>query len=183
MEDVKRNSKKSKTVNYSPKKDNSLLFIILAILSLFIGLILIIEFYSITIISFYTITRFLVGFALFGFLIPLKYYQKWFQFIKYEMIIFNVIGVAPLFTAIFLLINFTIPLSTTTEDFKIEKFYFDNGQFKGVILDNHLFSKEPRIVEFQNINPNSIKHKGILRLTLSKGLFGFEVVKYRKIID
>jgi hypothetical protein len=183
MSIIKSSTKKSKSSNYSPKKDKSLLFTTLAVLGLFVGLLLILSLYSVTLISFYTITKLLVGFAISGFLIPLKYYQKWFNFIKYEMIVFNVIGVSPFFTAILLLLNFLIPLSTIVQDYKIDKIYFDDGKFMGVVLENNTYANEERIVEFSDRNPNSVKYKSFLRLTLNKGIFGFEVVSERELIN
>ena len=99
------------------------------------------------------------------------------------MIIFNAIGVAPSFTGLLLLFNFMFPLNTTIENYNIEKLYFDEGAFMGVVLENNIFAKEKRIVGFPDENPNVIKHKKILRLTLNKGLFGFVVVRSRDLID
>ena len=183
MQTIKKYTKKRNPENYSPKKDKSLLFITLAVLGLFVGVLLIIGLYSITIISFYTITKLLVGFAILGFLIPLKYYHKWFHFIKYEMIIFNIIGIAPFLTGLLLLLNFTIPLNTTITDYKIEKIYFDDSQSMVVVLESKIFSEEQRIVESSNKSPIKINGKNTLRLTLSKGLFGFDVVEGRELIN
>ena len=183
MQTLEKHTKKSKSSNYRPEKDKSLLFITLAVLGLFVGLFLTIGLYSITIISFYNVFKFLVGFAIAGFLIPLKYYQKWFHFIKYEMIIFNVIGVGPLFTGLLLLLNFIFSLNTTTTDYKIEKIYFDEGQFIGVVLENNAFANEYRVVDFSDKPPIEIKHHRTLRLTIAKGLFGFEVISDRELIN
>tara|TARA_B100000809_G_C15137682_1_gene531440 strand:- start:1485 stop:2036 length:552 start_codon:yes stop_codon:yes gene_type:complete len=183
MQTIKKHTKKRNPENYSPKKDKSLLFITLAVLGLFVGVLLILGLYSITIISFYTITKLLVGFAILGFLIPLKYYHKWFHFIKYEMIIFNIIGIAPFLTGLLLLLNFTIPLNTTTTDYKIEKIYFDDSQSMVVVLENKIFSEEQRIVESSNKSAIKINGKNALRLTLSKGLFGLDVVNDRELVN
>jgi len=183
VQTLKKHTKKDKSSNYRPEKDKSLLFISLAVLGLFVGALLILGLYSITIISFYTISKLLVGFAIAGFLIPLKYYNKWFHFIKYEMIIFNIIGVAPLFTALLFVLNFIIPLSTTTQDYKIEDIYFEAGEFMGVVLENNAFANEDRIVGFSGKNPIGIKRHKTLRLTLSKGIFGFEVVTNRELVN
>jgi len=178
---IQKRNTKTTAGNYQQKKDKSMLFLTLAVLGLFVGLFLIIGFYSITIISFYTITKFLVGFAIAGFLIPLNYYQKWFNFIKYEMIIFNVIGVAPLFTGILLLLNFIIVLNTSTETYKIEKAYFDSGRFVGIVLENNAYADESRIIEFREKTIIEIRRYQYLEITLNKGLFGFDVVKSREL--
>ncbi|MGB0886608.1 MAG: hypothetical protein ACPGSL_00685 [Vicingaceae bacterium] len=175
----KRNTKKT-TGKYQQKKDRSMLFLTLAVLGLFVGLLLIIGFYSVTLISFYTITKFLVGFGIVGFLIPLKLYQKWLNFIKYEMIIFNIIGVAPLFTGLMLLLNFTITTHTKTETYNLEKAYFDNGRFVGIVLENNAYADEPRIVEFSDKTLIEIKRYQTLNIKLDEGIFGFDVVVNRE---
>ncbi len=180
MSNIQKPYKKKRATNYEQKKDKSMLFLTLAVLGLFVGLLLIIGFYSVTLISFYTVTKFLVGFGIVGFLIPLKLYQKWLNFIKYEMIIFNVIGIAPFFTGLILLLNFTITTVTTTETYNIEKAYFDSGRFVGIVLENNAFADESRIVEFSDKNLIEIKRYKTLSITLDKGLFGFDVVKNRE---
>ena len=52
-----------------------------------------------------------------------------------------------------------------------------------VALLNQAFSDEYKIVGFAETNPNSIKYKKALRITLSQGLFGFVVVEERELID
>lgn len=182
MNSIQKNSKGQQSGNYKPKEDKSLTFLTLAVLGLFIGLLLTIGFYSVTIISLFTLSKFIIGFAIIGFIIPLKYYQKWFQFIKYEMIIFNIIGVAPLFTGLFLLLNFTFTMSTTVEEYKIEKLYFDSGRFIGVVLEKNAHANESRIVEFTDKTAIEIKRYRALKLTIDEGLFGFEVVKDRELV-
>jgi hypothetical protein len=176
---IKKHTKTGKPNNYHKKKDKSMLFLTLAVLGLFLGLLLIIALYSVTIISFYTILKFLVGFAIVGFLIPLKYYQKWFQFIKYEMIIFNVIGVAPFMTGLILLVNFLIISESRTELHNIEKAYFDSGRFVGIVLENNAYADESRIVEFSDKSLIEIRRYKSLQITLNKGLFGFDVIEKR----
>jgi len=159
-----------------------MLFITLAVLGLFIGIFLCMGLYAITIIDFYALSKILIGFAIVGFLIPLKYYQKWFHFIKYEMIIFNIIGVAPLFTGLFLTINFLLASNPKTTTYKIEKLYYDHSRFMGVVLENNTFDDEPKIVGFPNITIREVAGKGFLKLTVAEGLFGFEAIKNRTLI-
>mgnify|MGYP007014083540 FL=1 len=180
MSSIQKRHKNKQTENYEVKKDKSMLFLTLAVLGFFVGLLLTIVLYSITIISFYNVIRFLVGFAIVGFLIPLKYYQKWFQFIKYEMIIFNVMGVAPFLTGLMLLLNFMITLNSSTTTHKIEKAYFDSGRFVGIVLENNAYAKEDRIVEFSDKSLIEIKRYKTLSITLNKGLFSFDVVEKRE---
>lgn len=183
MSSIQKNTTTKSSNNYQVKKDKSLLYIKLAVLGFFVGLFMIFGFYSITIISFFTLSKFIIGFSIIGFLIPLKYYQKWFQFIKYEMIIFNVIGVGPVFTGLFLLLNFTFSLSTNVKKYKIEQIYFDGGNQIGVILKDNAYSRETRIIEFPYKRITEIKHNQTLKLTLNTGIFGFQVIKNRELIN
>ena len=96
--------KKAATGNYKPKKDKSYNYIVFAVLCFFVGFGLSIAFYSYVLIDIVTLSKFIAAFAVIGFLIPLKLYRKWFDFIKYEMIIFNIIGIAPILTGLFLII-------------------------------------------------------------------------------
>ncbi|MCB0381665.1 MAG: hypothetical protein KDD24_10440, partial [Flavobacteriales bacterium] len=104
---------------YQPIKDNSKKVITIAVFAMFIGFGLIITIYPFILINFFTLTQFFVGFTVVGFLIPLKLYQKWFQFIKYEMILFNILGVGPLFTGLFLSLNLLITNNEQTINYKI----------------------------------------------------------------
>ena len=125
-------------------------------------------------------------FTVAGFLIPLKVYQKWLHFIKYETIIFNIIGVGPFLTGIFLLINFFVSTNTFTHQYRIEKVYIDGEdsyQYIGVVLEGNVFSGEPKIVELTDEEMLTIYKKKSLMLTVSEGVFGFEVIKEKKLLD
>ena len=172
--------------NYKPKKDRSLRFLTFAVFSLFIGFGFCIGFYPYTLIDLYGFSKILAVFTVFGFLIPLKYYQKWFHFIKYETIIFNFIGTGPLLTGLFFLLNFTFSSNPFVHQYKIEKMYFEGDEsYKsfGVILENNIFSGERKIVELSDISPYELMNKKYLKLTISKGLFGYDVIKERELIQ
>ncbi len=170
--------------NYKPK-DRSFKIIFISVAGFFVGFGLCVGFYYHTLIDIFELSKFMAGFAVIGFLIPLKFYKKWFHFIKYEMIIFNVLGVSPLFTGLFLLLNYTFTSGTYTHHYKIEKIYIE-GEVDitsiGVVLENNFFSHERKIVELTDIPPNEIYEKNFLKLTISKGLFGYDVIKEKILI-
>jgi len=169
---------------YSPKKDRSYRFLTLAVLAFFIGFILCFSFYSCTLISTFQLSKFFIGFTVVGFLIPLKYYQKWFHFIKYETIIFNIVGVGPFLTGLFLLLNFVFSSNPFTHQYKIEKIYFEgDGSYRSVnvILENNLFADEPKIINIDDLNPHDLEGNISLQFTIKKGLFGFDVIKGKKL--
>ena len=101
------------------------------------------------------------------------------------MIIFNILGVAPFLTGLFLLINFTFVSESYTHRYKIDKIYFEGEQgYKsvGVVLEDNFFSGERKIVELTDVPPNEIIGKQFLKITISKGIFGFEVIKEKILI-
>ncbi len=170
--------------SYQPKKDKSYNYIVMAVLCFFIGFGLTIGFYSYILIDITTLSKFIAAFAVVGFLIPLKLYRKWFHFIKYEMIIFNILGVAPILTGLFLCLNFMFVTDEFSHDYKIMDIFIDgkeNHKTIGVVLENNVFSGNDKIVKINNITPDVLMSSHY-RVTLAKGLFGFEVVKETKFI-
>lgn len=170
---------------YSPKGDRSFKIILFSVLSFFVGFGLCVGYYSYTLIDIFSLSKFLVLFAVLGFLLPLKYYRKWFHFVKYEMIIFNILGMGPFLTGLFLVLNFTFTTDSFTHEYKIERIYFEgeqNYQSMGVVLENNFFSSERKIVELTDIPPNEVMGKSLLKVTISKGLFGFDVIKEKMLI-
>ena len=172
--------------NYKPKKDKSYNYIVISILSFFIGFGLSVAFYDYTLIDIINLSKFIAAFAVVGFLIPLKLYRKWFHFIKYEMVIFNLIGVAPLLTGLFLCLNLLFSSNEYSHDYKIENIYINGEESQrtvGVILENNVFSGNDKIVEISSITPDELLYSSHFRVTLAKGLFGFDVVKERSFIS
>ena len=145
--------------DYKPTHDRSFKAMLVSILGFFIGFVLCVGYYSYTLIDILDLSKFIAAFAVIGFLIPLRLYSKWFHFVKYEMIIFNVLGAAPFLTGLFLFLNFTFVSNSYTHQYKIEKIYFEgeeNYKSMGVVLENNFFSKERKIVELTDIPPNEI---------------------------
>ena len=171
---------------YKPKGDRSFKAILVSVLGLFLGFGLCVVYYSYTLIDIFGLSKFIALFAIIGFLIPLKFYRKWFHFVKYEMIIFNLIGVAPFFTGLFLLLNFTFVSSSYTHQYRVEKIYFEGGgktyRSMGVVLENNFFSGERKVVELTNVDPSEVLDKKFLKLTISEGLFGYQVIKEKVFI-
>lgn len=170
---------------YKPISDRSFTIIFISIVGFFIGFTLCVAFYSYTLISIFELSQLMVAFAIIGFFVPLKYYRKWFHFIKYEMIIFNILGVAPFLTGLFLVLNFTFISNAHTHMYRIEKVYFEGDvHFKsmGVVLENNFFSGERKIVELTDVHPQEILNKQFLKITISEGVFGFNVIKEKVLI-
>jgi len=174
------NSTKS---SYNSKKDYSYHFLYAAVIALFLGVGMCLYLYSITLINFLQFSKILIGFTVAGFLIPLKLYERWLHFIKYETIIFNIIGVGPFFTGLFLLFNLIFSTNEFTHRYRIDKVYRngeDGYQSLGVILEDNVFSGEPKIVELTDEEFLAIYKKKSLLLTVSNGAFGFDVIKKKE---
>ena len=174
---------KNEKKQYNEEKDRSLLFLTLSVVGLFLGIGSCVGFYAYTLIDIYDFSKFIIAFTVIGFIIPLKYYQQWFHFIRYEVIIFNVIGIGPFLSGLFLCLNFLITSNTSTEKYRIEKIYM-NGNHKalGIILEEKLFSGEEKITGLNEVYHEDFLGKSYLKLTLADGLFGYQVIKEKSFI-
>jgi len=171
--------------NYQPKKDRSAIFMTITVICFFVGFGLSVIFYSLTLISIFDFSKFIAAFAVAGFLILIQFYRKWLHFIKYEVILFNIMGVAPIFSGLFLVINFMFATNTRPHDFKIEKIYFEgdeNSKVVGVVLENNEYAGERKIVELTDFNPAEFTGNPIFRVTLSDGFFGYQVINEKKMV-
>lgn len=164
---------------YAPQKDRSLTFITFSVLSFFVGFGMVIGFYGYTFISFFALSQFIVAFAVLGFLIPLKYYQKWFHFIKYEMIVFNILGVAPLLSGLFLCLNFLLSYDPKQYDFEVIGLEQTNGTVVFKLKNDRPFLPD-KAYDFSSLTYTEIVHKKTLLITIEQGVFGFEVIKNRE---
>jgi hypothetical protein len=171
---------KKATNNYKEKEDRSLLFLTLSVVGVFLGLVSSIVFYSFTLIDIYNVSKFYIAFTVIGFILPLKYYQKWFHFIKYEVIIFNLIGMGPFFSGLFLCLNFFLSTNSSTEKYKIEHLYVigeGHNSTLGIILEDNLFSGEEKITSLKDVLQEEFSGNTHLNLTLADGLFGYKVIR------
>ena len=165
---------------YQPQKDKSKKFTTLAIFGFFIGTGLIMGFFFLTFISLFSLTKFIVLFAVIGFLIPLKYYQKHFHFIKYETIIFNVLGMGPLLTGLFLSLNFLFSSNSQIANYEFNGFKTNFNTIELLILEN-----KPELPIEAFVCPPDILHHmrgNIYKITTADGLFGYGVILDREII-
>jgi hypothetical protein len=175
---------KDKT-KYKEKKDRSLLFLTLSVVGLFLGIGSCIGFYAYTLIDIYELSKFFIAFTVVGFLIPLKYYQRWFHFIKYEVIIFNVIGMGPFLSGLFLCLNFLITSNASTEKYRIQEIYtIKEGDHRalGMILEENSFSGEDKITGLKEVNPTDFLGNTHLKLTIADGLFGYRVIQEKSFL-
>lgn len=163
---------------YEPIKDRSKKYTVLSIFGFFIGTALILLLYPLILINLFTLSKILIGFTVVGFLIPLKLYSKWFHFIKYEMIIFNVLGVGPFLTALFLMLNFLFSSNPQTINYEIIG-YEKSGYGIDLKLRSEIQEINPKITYLSEVNLEEFTFAKTIDITLADGLFGFKIIKDR----
>jgi hypothetical protein len=175
---LKPDLRKNIDTPYQPIKDRSKRAITISIFGLFIGFGLIILMYPLTLINFLKLTQLFIGFSVVGFLIPLKLYQRWFHFIKYEMILFNLMGIGPFFTALFLVLNFLFSSNPQTINYEIIGFE-KSGSGIDLKLRSEIHEINPKITYLSEVNLEEFTFAKTIDITLADGLFGFKIIKDR----
>ena len=163
---------------YQPIKDRSKKVMTISIFSFFIGFALILVLYPYILINFFTLTQIYIGFTVVGFLIPLKYYRKWFHFIKYEMILFNILGAGPFLSGLFLVINFFITTNPQTINYEIIGCKI-NGNSVDLELRSEIQYINPKITSMSNVDMEGFASAKTIDITLADGIFGLKVIKDR----
>lgn len=175
---MKPDLRKNIDTPYQPIKDKSKIAITTSIFGLFIGFGLIILMYPLTLINFFKLTQLFIGFSVVGFLIPLKLYQRWFHFIKYEMILFNLMGIGPFFTALFLVLNFLFSSNPQTINYEIIGFE-KSGNGIDLKLRSEIQKINSKITHISEVDLEEFSAAKTIDITLADGFFGFKVIKDR----
>ena len=175
---MKPDLRKNIDTPYQPINDRSKRAITISIFGLFIGFGLIILMYPLTLINFLKLTQLFIGFSVVGFLIPLKWYQRWLHFIKYEMILFNLMGIGPFFTALFLVLNFLFSSNSQTINYEIIGFE-KSGNGIDLKLRSEIQEINPKITYMNEVNYEEFTFAKTIDITLADGLFGFKIMKDR----
>lgn len=172
---------------YHPAKDRSHSTITLSVIAFFVGFGLILGFYSITIITLYTLLKLLFTLCAIGLLIPRKWYTKKLQLINYEVYIVNILGVGPFLTGLFLVLNFMLPRNTSTTKHEITERLLEQTKEGKVTLyltlKNNAYNNNPKIIEFDGKSVVDATNHNYLQITTKKGLFGFDVISEKTFVD
>lgn len=147
--------------------------------SWFIGLLLLFWVYSDTNISFTEILKWFAFFSLIFTLIPYKWMVKVLPIDYTFMIVVNVMGLGPIFTSIFLIVNMIFSTGAVTESHKIEHYYNGDGFNKNqtiIRLEDSALNEMEKFRSFDPAYRGLIKESEIFTITISKGLFGYEVM-------
>ena len=145
----------------------------------FIGLIVMYVMYQKTDISF---TQTLKLFALFavGFtLIPYKWILKVVQ-IEYSLVLgINIIGIGPLFTSLFLVLNFIFASSMVSNTYEISGCERSinplENRYVVVVLTDDSYKNQSKLRRFDYVYKLDISDSDSITLTIGKGLFGYDV--------
>ncbi|MGB0390057.1 MAG: hypothetical protein ACPGRC_01145 [Salibacteraceae bacterium] len=147
--------------------------------SFFIGLIILFWVYSYTDISIFDTIKFFVFFSVFFTLIPYKWMVKIIPVDYFFMLFINIIGLGPIFTGLFLLVNLlcTGPMLTTTSEI-ITVDYGEGFNANNVVitLSNKDLSEIQKFRTFDPTKKIEIIDSKYYNYTTADGIFGFKVL-------
>lgn len=147
--------------------------------SWFVGLIALFWVYAYTDITLLETLKYQLFFSVFFTLIPYKLMVKLIPVDHIIMLLINVLGLGPLLTSSFLLLNFFMATNPTTYTATISSVKYGKG-FNAAntvikLQDNEL-DKTPKFRTFDSANRMEIIDSEYYQYTISQGLFGFDVL-------
>lgn len=129
-----------------------------------------------------------VFFVVVGFLIPLRYYQRWLKISKIEATLFLMVGVGPLLFSLFLGANKFITTETKQYKCAITKAYVDpkstlaSSAFT-IETDCGELSEYPSLFQFEMESyAEKIPKATSVRYELQKGIMGYWTVHQRELV-
>ena len=149
--------------------------------SWFFGLGLLFWMYGKTNIELTQTFKWFAFFALVFTLIPYKVMVRFIAVDYYFMLAINLVGFGPLFTSIFLILNFAFANHTVTERVEITHFHLGKETFNQNDVVIHLENDAlVNIKKFRSFSAEvyypEIKESDYFKYTLKQGLFGYEVL-------
>lgn len=147
--------------------------------SWFIGLIVLFWVYQFTQITFLDTLKYLIFFSVFFTLLPYKWMVKIIPVDYLFMLLINLIGFGPLFTSIFLSLNFFITDPKSTQVSKIRNVDYGEGWNANqtvIELEQNALENCPKFRTFDSAYRMEILNSDSYHYTTAKGLFGFEVL-------
>jgi len=168
------------SVSYQPKKDRSYNFIVFMVVMFFLGFGWCVNYYPKTLISFSTMSKFLFFFAVIGLLIPLRYYAKWIFFTKYEVILINILGLAPFLTGFLLLLNYNFTSTKFKHYYSVHRTYVDNKeqlQVTGLKLEKNILSQNYKIIDIAYFSESDFEKYRFNEIMIYNGFLGLKVIK------
>lgn len=167
-------------MSYQPKKDRSYNFIVLMAAMFFLGFGWCVNYYPETLIPFSTMSKILLFFAVIGLLVPLRYYAKWISFSKYEVILFNILGLAPFLTGLLLLLNYNFTSTKFKHYYSIHRTNIETKeqlQITGLILEKNIFSQNYKVIDITYFPESDFEKYRFHEIIIYNGLLGLKVIK------
>jgi hypothetical protein len=135
-----------------------------------------------TLITAYDLSRVVCIACVAGFIIPFRYYKKWWGMNKLETFLFNIMGAGPVLVSVLLWINFFIGKNTYEEKHEIivaeytRSFLADGAEIL-FTLNNNAFEKFPEARRFA-ITPEekNIAAAQFINYEIRNGVLGYKVI-------
>ena len=142
---------------------------------LFVGVFLILIYGIKTVATWRVISWIYIGFAVLFSQIPIKWMPFIYRIRKELKVLLAICALAPLFTGLFLVINFYFTTSYTIQSVKVIDYYYSYSEnIIEVQLDSDILNKHKEIRRFPldkyNFEPDSIVY------VFRRGVFGFNTV-------
>jgi hypothetical protein len=162
-------------------KDNMGNVHVVMTLALFVGLFLLVNYASETVISVWGITKIVVGIFAVSLLVPIKWYRKKFTMSVYEFFLINLLGYAPLFSGLFFFTNHIGSNNFHIETYKIKS--IEMGRyFSSMQLENDTLSEYAILTAFDSRDSTYYKGRSTARYEFMDGLWGLKVILDKRAI-
>jgi hypothetical protein len=132
-----------------------------------------------TVLTIFALTRILAGSIAFAYLIQHYFFRTIFPMKKSEYFMFSAFGVAPLLTALYLILNFYITLETHTEIYKIDELSF-RGKYQYFTAPGLPCENYPELCTV-HVDDLELRRGNKIEVTMAKGIGGLEVLKNVKL--
>ncbi len=162
-------------------KDNMSSIHVLMTLALFIGLFLLVNFASETVISIWGITKIIAGIFAITLLIPIKWYRKRFTMSIYEFFLISLLGYSPLLAGLFFFTNHIGSDNFHVETYNIESIEMSR-YFSTIHLENDTLSEYAILTAFDSRDSAFYKGRSTARYEFKDGLWGLKIMLDKRAI-
>ncbi|MGQ0828036.1 MAG: hypothetical protein ACT4ON_06550 [Bacteroidota bacterium] len=146
------------------------------VLGLFVGIPLLFWFASVTVINLGIIMLLIFGCGALG-LIQWKYAREYLDMEYRHFAMYAFTGFGMCLINLILLLNYTIPVSTYTQTYNIDKVGFNGSGFEVSLTDNDNLALEGNLGNYFNEHFNQAPVSKNISVTFDKGLFGFDIIR------
>ncbi len=162
-------------------KDNMGNVHVVMTLAFFIGLFLLVNFASETVISIWGITKVVVGIFAISLLVPIKWYRKKLTMSIYEFFLISLLGYAPLFGGLFFFTNHIGSDNFHVETYNIESIEMSR-YFSTIHLENDTLEEYAILTAFDSRDSAYYKGRSTARYEFKDGLWGLKIVLDKRAI-